>query len=290
MMPPLNTPVPVPPMDLRLGFDSGVVSMGSCFADEVGQRLQQGGFEMELNPFGILYNPASVASALERLVDDREVTDADLVQHEGLWHSWHHHGSFSCPTKEDTLELCNNRIHNAHKALKAARLLMLTFGTAWVFELASGEVVANCHKLPAPMFKHRMMTVGEIVSLWKPLLEKLAGFNSRLTTLFTVSPIRHLADGAHGNQISKSTLLLAVDHLISLLNSRLPIYYFPAYEIVLDELRDYRFYGSDMTHPSALAVDVVYDRFQQACMTPEVIQQAHNNAKQFKRQQHIPLH
>ena len=288
MIPPLYTPVTVPPMDFRLDFDSGVVSIGSCFADEVGGRLLQGGVHVDLNPFGTLYNPASVASALERLIDDREITEADLVQHEGLWHSWHHHGSFSRPTKEETLEVCNSRIHHACQALKEARLLMVTFGTAWVYE-REGRVVANCHKLPSQQFVRRMMSVDEIVTLWRPLLDKLSTFNPKLFTLFTVSPIRHMADGAHGNQLSKSTLLLAIDQLLTP-NSSLLTEYFPAYEIVLDELRDYRFFGSDMTHPSPLAVDVIHDRLQQACMSPSTIQQAHNNEKQRKRDKHIPLH
>ena len=133
------------------------------------------------------------------------------------------------------------------------------------------------------MFVRRRMTVEEVVSLWKPMLEKLAAFNPRLSVLFTVSPIRHMADGAHGNQLSKSTLMLAVDELPT-------AHYFPAYEIVLDELRDYRFYGPDMTHPSSLAVDIVWDRFQQASMTPDTRNQAHLNAKQAKRDKHIPLH
>ena len=283
-MPPLTTPVNVPQLPLQLDFDSGILSLGSCFADEVGARLQDGGFHIDINPFGTLYNPASVAAALRRIIDNREIGMEDLVQHEGLWHSWHHHGSFSRPTAEETLGVCNARIHQAHKTLKEASLLMITFGTAWVFELSEvHSVVANCHKLPAGMFTRRRMTVGEIVSLWQPLLDKLSAFNPRLSTLFSVSPIRHMADGAHGNQLSKSTLLLAIDELSN-------IHYFPAYEIVLDELRDYRFYGPDMAHPSPLAVDIVWDRFQQATMTPTTRNQAHLNAKQHKRERHIPLH
>ena len=282
MIPQMYTPVAVPTMDFRLDFDSGVVSVGSCFADEIGSRLAGSGFAVEQNPFGTLYNPASVAAALERLVDCREIGDDDLVLHEGLYHSWHHHGSFSRPDKDETVGVCNARIHKAHCALREARLLMVTFGTAWVYELESGMVVANFHKLPAGMFSRRRMTKGEIVSLWRPLLQKIKTFNPNLTVLFTVSPIRHLADGAHGNQLSKATLLLAVDELDA--------NYFPAYEIVLDELRDYRFYGPDMTHPSPLAVEVVWDRFCEAFMAPNVRQQAHNNMKQQKRKQHIPLH
>lgn len=284
MTPPLNTPVPVPPMPFRIDFDCGIVSLGSCFSDEIGTRLKEGGFRIEANPFGTLYNPASIADALDRIIACREVTEADLVQHEGLWHSWHHHGSFSHPTIDETLEACNASLHRAHEALQSARLLMTTFGTAWVFELNGQGVVANCHKLPADNFVRRKMTVEEIVSLWKPLLERLTSFNPQLSTLFTVSPIRHMADGAHGNQLSKATLLLSIEQLASC------GHYFPSYEIILDELRDYRFFGPDMTHPSPLAVDIVYDRFQQATMSPATIQQAHNNAKAARRQRHIPLH
>ena len=288
-MMPLVTPVAVNPLPFRLEVGDAVVSLGSCFADEIATRMQEGGFRVEANPFGTLYNPASVAMALERLIDDREIGMGDMVQHEGLWHSWHHHGSFSRPTAEECLAACNSRIHQAHRALAEARLLIITFGTAYVYE-REGGVVANCHKLPPQSFSRRRMTVDEIVSLWRPLLQKLQVFTPNLYMLFTVSPIRHLADGAHGNQLSKSTLLLAVDELVSLFTFHFSLSYFSSYEIVLDELRDYRFYGSDMTHPSPLAIDIVWERFQQACMSLATIQQVHNNIKQHKRDKHIPLH
>lgn len=292
MMPQLTTPVLVSQTPFKLDFASGIVSLGSCFADEIGSRLQESDFHIELNPFGALYNPASIASALHRLIDDREIDADDLVQHEELWHSWHHHGSFSCPTAEETLALCNNRIHQAHRAFKDANLLMVTFGTTWVFE-HDGAVVANCHKLPPWDFTRRRMSVEEIVSLWQPLLDKLHAFYPSLHILFSVSPIRHMADGAHGNQLSKSTLLLAVDQLITQSSSHpaaQSLIYFPAYEIVLDELRDYRYFDEKMTHPTALAVDVVWERFQRATMHPAIRQQAHYNMKQHKREKHIPLH
>ena len=294
----LFTAVEVPPMGVSIGMEDGIVTMGSCFADAIGTRLEEGGFRVERNPFGTLYNPASVAAALERLIDCQEITQADLVEHEGLWHSWHHHGAFSRPTAQECLDACNIRIHQAHKALSTAKMLMITFGTAYVFGLTpqppllsrEGErkVVANCHKLPAAMFERRRMTVEEIVDIWRPLMERLAVFNPRLSVVFTVSPIRHLADSAHGNQLSKSSLLLAVDELVTVFNYQLSVYYFPAYEIVMDELRDYRFYGPDLAHPSPLAEEIVYERFQQVTTTPATRQQAHNMAKQAKRQRHVP--
>ena len=285
MMPALTTPVTVAPMPFGVDFSTGIVSLGSCFADEIGRRLQDGDFHVELNPFGALYNPASIATALRRLMEDREIGLEDLVEHEGLWHSWHHHGSFSRTTAAETLAVCNSRIHQAHHALREAQLLMVTFGTAWVFE-KDGNIVANCHKLPPQMFVRRRMTVEEIVALWRPLLSEMAAYYPELNVLFTVSPIRHLADGAHGNQLSKSTLLLAVDQLADDRKT----FYFPSYEIVLDELRDYRFFDEKMTHPTSVAVNVVLERFQCATMTPAVREQAHCNEKQHKREKHIPLH
>ena len=292
MMPNLTTPVLAPKMPFSLDFASGIVSLGSCFADEVGSHLQESDFPVELNPFGTLYNPASIAAAMHRLIEDREITVDDLMQHEGLWHSWHHHSSFSQPTAEATLAVCNSRIHQAHKRLKEATLLMVTFGTAWIFErVVSGQwsVVSNCHKLPPQEFVRRRMTVEEIVALWQPLLDILQAYYPTLNLLLSVSPIRHLADGAHGNQLSKSTLLLAIDQLLA--TGKWPMAtYFPAYEIVLDELRDYRYFDEKMTHPTPLAVDIVWERFQNATMSPAVRQQAHYNMKQHKREKHIPLH
>lgn len=301
-----HTRVGVPPMPFELDFATGIVSLGSCFSDEIGARLRDSGFHIEQNPFGTLYNPASIASALRRLIYDREIGMEDLVEYEGLWHSWHHHGSFSRPTAEECLEACNSRLHQAHQALKEARLLMITFGSAWVYGLAAhgGETVANCHKLPQENFVRRRLSVDDIVSLWQPLLQELHSFHPHLSTLFTVSPIRHIGDGLHGNQLSKSTLLLAIDALI---DQELPsakrkkkgvkveepdhpvTVYFPSYEIVLDELRDYRFFDPDMAHPTSLAVDVVWDRFQRTTMVPAVRDQAHFNAKQAKRERHITI-
>ena len=286
-MPPLTTSVPVPHMPFKIDFATGIVSLGSCFADEIGSRLQEGDFFIELNPFGTLYNPASIASGLRRLMEDRPIEKGDLVKHEGYWHSWHHHGSFSHTTAAATLTACNSRIHRAHRNLASAKLLMVTFGSAWIFE-HEGQVVANCHKVPPQEFVRRRMTVDDIVSLWHPLLDELHTLYPTLTVLFSVSPIRHMADGAHGNQLSKSTLLLAIDELVAR-HDTFTVYY-PAYELVLDELRDYRYFGPDMCHPSTLAVDIVWEHFQRATMVSAVRQQAHFNMKEHKREKHIPIH
>lgn len=298
-----HTRVGVPTMPFGIDYATGIVSLGSCFSDEIGMRLRESDFLVEQNPFGTLYNPASIAAALRRIMYNREVGREDLVEYGGLWHSWHHHGSFSRPTVEECLEVCNSRLHSAHEAMKQARLLLVTFGSAWVYE-HEGEVVANCHKLPQDNFVRRCMTVDDIVSLWRPLLEEVHACYPMLHILFTVSPIRHIGDGLHGNQLSKSTLLLAVDELVDhdlppakrkkkgakVEEPERPVtFYFPSYEIVVDELRDYRFYGPDMVHPTDLAVDVVWDRFQRATMVPAVREQAHFNAKQKKREHHVTI-
>lgn len=318
-----HTRVSIPPLPFPVDYATGIVSLGSCFSDEIGTLLCDSGFHIERNPFGTLYNPASMASGLRRIMYDVAIGPDDLVEHEGLWHSWHHHGSFSRPTAEECLEACNSRIHQAHQALKEASVLLLTFGSAWTYSLINeptafseagelrGEagnhlmVVANCHKLPQSMFVRRRMSVEDIVDLWRPLLDELHVCYPSLNVVLTVSPIRHIGDGAHGNQLSKSTLLLAVDELVDRDLPPTPrkrkgvkvaapakgvTVYFPAYEIVLDELRDYRFYDADMAHPSPLAVEVVWDRFQKATMSPAVRDQAQFNRKQHKREQHVPLH
>ncbi|MBR1550236.1 MAG: GSCFA domain-containing protein [Bacteroidales bacterium] len=308
-----HTRVNVPAVPFGIDYATGILSLGSCFSDEIARLMRDSDFHIDQNPFGTLYNPASIASALRRLMYDIEIGPDDLVEHEGLWHSWHHHGSFSRPTAEECLDVCNNRIHLSHQSLKSAALLIITFGSAWTFLRTDGrsmneggvcQVVANCHKLPQDNFVRRRMSVDDIVGLWRPLLDELHACFPTLNVLFTVSPIRHIGDGAHGNQLSKSTLLLAIDELVDRdlpptprkrkgvkveAPTRGVTAYFPAYEIVLDELRDYRFFDADMAHPSPLAVEVVWDRFQRATMNPAIRDQAHFNRKQHKREQHVPL-
>ncbi|MCR4660364.1 MAG: GSCFA domain-containing protein [Bacteroidales bacterium] len=279
------------PITLSPGTDS-IVMVGSCFATEMAAKLVAAGFEVELNPTGIMYNPMSIANCLDMCIDGRFVAGSEPVEIGGLWHSWHFHGSFSRPTADECLQACAEGIRRGHEALSKASCLMVTLGTSWVYELDGGMVVGNCHKAPAARFARRRLTVDEILVRWQPLLQKLSTFNPQLSIVFTVSPIRHLADGAHQNQLSKATLLLAVDVLLgAAANGRgLPMYYFPAYELLLDELRDYRFYADDLTHPSNLAVEVVWERFADTFFTPQTRNLCHLNAKQAKRDRHIPLH
>lgn len=259
-----------------------IMLLGSCFSDNIGARLQSDLFDVDVNPFGTLYNPASIASAIRRIVSDDKFTTSDLFEHEHRYHSFAHHSRFSSTDLNIALTQINSRLHTSHEALRRANTLLITFGTAWVYRLrATGQVVSNCHKLPAAMFTRSRLSVDEIVAEWSELLETLRSFNPQLNIFFTVSPIRHLADGAHDNQLSKSTLLLAID--------RLGGNYFPSYEIMLDDLRDYRFYSTDMTHPSEVAIDYIYDIFSQSYMTDATRELARSCRRISQRLNHRPM-
>lgn len=262
----LHTTVPVERLGFRLSHDEPVLLAGSCFTENMGQRMADLRFETMLNPFGIMYNPLSMADALQRCLDCRTVDGSILVQRDGLWHSWLHHGSFSRRSSQDCLDACNSQIVNAYRFLGRCRKLIVTFGSAYYYVLKeNGLVVANCHKVPAAEFELRLASVDTIVEAWSELTERLQ--KSGVEILFTVSPVRHNAYGSHGNQLGKAALLLAIEQLCQ----KYGTYYFPAYEIVVDELRDYRFYADDLAHPSPMAEEIVWQRFQQATMDDDTI-------------------
>lgn len=248
-----------------------ILLMGSCFAENIGALLSDAKFRLELNPFGILYNPLSISSALREIATKKEYTEKDLFAYRGLWHSPMHHGFFSASTSEETLQHINVRLQQARQAMQQLDWLMLTFGTAYVYEQKeTGKVVANCHKLPESNFNRRLLLVDEIVDEYTSLITSMTARNPTLKILFTVSPIRHIRDGMHANQLSKSTLLLAIDRLQQLFPQH--VFYFPSYEIVLDELRDYRFYADDMLHPSPLAVRYLWKRFSETFFSSDTKQ------------------
>lgn len=282
-----RTVITPPQSPLRLDHASGIMLLGSCFSDNIGARLEREFFDVDINPMGTLYNPASIAAAIDRIMSGQPYSRDDLFEHDGRWHSFDHHSRFSGVDVDKVISGINARLSAAGDNLGRARVLVVTLGTAWIFRLRStGAVVANCHKLPASMFERSRMTVDDIVGLWLPLLGRLKDFNQSLKVIFTVSPIRHLADGVHGNQLSKSTLLLAVDRLVS---SDDGAEYFPAYEALMDDLRDYRFYAADMTHPSDVASDYVYSLFCDGYMSDATRQLAVACRKVSSRLAHRPM-
>lgn len=289
----LQTPVETSPAPFEVTHEGPLLFMGSCFAERIGQRLQQLHFPVLLNPFGILYNPLSMADALRRCLDDSPITGRELVLHEGLWHSWLHHGSFSQPDKEACLAACNEAIHEAHRFLSQCRTVVLTFGSAWCYSVAEGDyngIVANCHKVPATRFSRRLASVEEVTAAWQPLLQRLLA--AGMQVLLTVSPVRHSAYGAHGNQLGKAVLLLAIERLIAQLpaEQQRAVAYFPAYEIMMDELRDYRFYADDLLHPSTMAEEIVWQRFAAFCMSETTRTLCDTLDKEYRRAAHRTLH
>ena len=264
----------------------GMLFMGSCFATNIGRHVENARLPVLINPFGTLYNPLSILLTLENIIENRQADESTLVYQNGLWHSFEHHGSLSHPDVMQVLTLINHATSSARAFLMKAGFLMVTFGTAFVYEnRETGKVVANCHKFPESRFNRYMLNVDEIVGAWKELIIKLRILNPYLRVIFSVSPVRYWRDGAHGNQLSKATLLLAVDRLTSLFDKS---WYFPAHEIVLDELRDYRFFDADMLQPNQQAIDYIWHRFIESQFTPAARQYCGEVEKIVRAREHRP--
>ena len=283
------TPVYLPAGLPQLTHSDRLMSIGSCFATGMGERLVDAKFRCDVNPYGVLYNPLSISAALREIVAGKIYGRQDLFFFRECWHSPMHHGDFSSPEVEETLRRINGRIVRAHNDIFSLDCLLLTFGTAWVYERNStGCIVANCHKQPEKCFNRRRLGVEEIVTDYTSLLSGLLARNPKLKIVFTVSPIRHVRDGLHANQLRKATLLLAIDRLQEVFSGN--VFYFPAYELVLDELRDYRFYAEDMVHPSEVAASYVWERFSSACFSLETLQIIEESENIHRALSHKPFH
>lgn len=261
-----RTEVELPEAPFAVCHGDALVTVGSCFAEQIGRHLRRAGFRCDVNPLGIQYNPASVALVVERLLDGSPFTADELTFYSGEgWGSWMHHSSFSRLTSDEALATMNLRLAQGSALLREGGVFIITFGSAWVYRLqADNRVVGNCHRQPDALFERSLLTVDNVVTLWQPLLERLVLEVPTLRIVFTISPIRHLRDGAHGNRLSKAVLLLATDALQRAwgrLAGTDKSVYFPAYELLLDELRDYRFYADDMIHPSTMAEEYIWERF-----------------------------
>jgi len=267
----LITPVELPDFKNKMGYRHQSMMIGSCFAESIGTFLQELCLPIMVNPFGVLYNPFSIANSLDLLLTGKAFTGQDLFYSNGVYNSFSHHSRFSSSDQSNTVEIINKQAAEATGILRKCHHLFITFGTSWVFKnKTNGIVVSNCHKLPAATFERYRLSVSQIIETWIPLIDKMRNTNPDLHLVFTVSPIRHLKDGAHENQLSKSTLLLAIDELRSKYGDEI-ISYFPSYELLLDELRDYRFYAADMNHPSEVAVDFIREKFVASILDNEAI-------------------
>jgi hypothetical protein len=253
-----STPVEIYEFTKKLTYDDSIILLGSCFTESIGNKFSERKFLTDINPFGIIYNPISLLNCIELLESNKIFTQHDLFEENGIWKSFYHHSRFSHSDINTTLNNINERISVSSEFIRKTSFLFLTIGTAWVFEhQKSGKIVSNCHKSPVSNFNHRLLSVDETYDALKSIVEKTKKNNPSCTVIFTISPVRHLKNGTHGNQLSKAILLTAFQKLQEIYSE---VQYFPAYEIQLDELRDYRFYADDMIHPSSLAIDYIWEK------------------------------
>ncbi len=280
----LQTIIDIPAFSQKITYQTPVLFIGSCFAANIGNAMLQRRFPAMVNPFGVVYNPQSVAQSLQRLRSGMPFIESDLVCCNGLWTTFAHHSSFSHPDKTKFLVDANEALKKGHEALNRAQYIVVSLGTSWAYRHRErNAVVSNCHKFPAADFERVFLSSSDAMEI---LAREIAAM-PHVTWIFTVSPIRHWKDGAHGNQLSKANLLITVEQL----QQRFPnVYYFPAYEIMMDELRDYRFYADDMLHPSAQAIDYIWDRFSDVIFddgTKKIVREVESVVA---AQQHRPLH
>jgi hypothetical protein len=262
--------------------------MGSCFTENISVKLSAAGFNIDVNPFGVVYNPLSLSLNLNRLMDEKCYVGNELFRDKDLFHSFAHHSRFSGTNLSETLEKINSRLEHSSAFLRKANILIVTFGTAFVYRLqTTGAVVSNCHKLPTSLFIHERMGLEDIATEWNHLIKRLKKYVPGIKILFTVSPLRYLKDGFHENQLSKATLLLAIEKIT---RDNPDTYYFPSYEIVMDDLRDYRFYAEDLIHPSGQAIDYVWEKFSEAYFDKETQQIAREFESVERALRHEPFY
>ena len=257
-----RTEIEITSLGVKIGYENRVLALGSCFAAHIARKLAGAKFRVAENPSGILFNPLSIAAAIRSYADPAPVTRGELGFDGEVWHHFGFHGDFSAPTADEALQKMNAARQTGADALRTADRIVLTFGTAWVYE-RQGEAVANCHRRPAAEFSRRRLSVEEIVETFAELIEgPLAGKQ----IILTISPVRHTGDTLAGNAVSKAALRLAAEELAE----RFPdVHYFPAYEILNDDLRDYRFYADDLVHPSPQAVEYVWEKFSATVLSEQ---------------------
>ena len=281
----LQTPVADEKCKVGISYSDKIMMLGSCFSDNIGRQLSDFGFDVCVNPFGTLYNPISILQSIERLVSGQEFTLGDCVQigaGDQRWCSFSHHTSFARESQDDFLASANSSLAEAREFFRKCDKVIITLGTAWCFRHVERDlIVSNCLKRPASEFVRERLSVSEVTAALcriSKLCQELGGKE----IILTVSPIRHFKDGAHGNQISKATLLLGTEDFLKSGEGD----YFPAYEIMMDELRDYRFYAEDMCHPSQQAVDYIRERFLSWALPASEHPLLEENIRAFKHRSH----
>lgn len=299
-----TTKVNIEPALEKLNYNNKILIIGSCFANEVGTMLKECGFNISVNPFGTLYNPISIANSIKMLDSDALFSEKDVInischtttyaeaqseeaisskERKARFCSFFHHSSFAKESAEEFLKSANTRLAAEQEHFKRADTIIITLGTSWVFRhIQLNKIVSNCHKIRPQEFEREFLESDQTAKI----LEDIACSLPDKKIIFTISPIRHFKDGAHGNAISKASLLLAVEKVLGRCKNT---NYFPAYEIVLDELRDYRFYAEDMVHPSPVAVKYIFERFRESFIAPECYQKMGQMSRIARSAAHIQM-
>jgi hypothetical protein len=283
-----RTTLTIPKSSVDLSYETPLIMLGSCFTENIGARLQSLHLPVLTNPFGIVYNPISMSKNINYLMTNETFSEKDIFQQGDMWHSWQHHSRFSSPEKVEILRGINDELTTARNHFVKTKTLILTLGTANIFvEKKSNQVVNNCHKAPPQYFEKKRLSVSDVVSSFKTVFEKVLSQNADFQIVITVSPIRHLRDGLIENNRSKAVLLLACAELSDLF---LNVHYFPAYELVIDDLRDYRFFAPDMMHPTDQAIDYIWQHFTDTFFTEKTKIMTEEVHKINLMKQHRPLH
>ena len=279
-------PIEIKALPKRISYQEKILLMGSCFTEHIGDELEELKFRVLQNPNGILFDPSSVCRSLISYIQNRQYTEADLFLLNEVWHSWQHHSRFSNINAKECLRIINESQNRAHTFLNEADWIIITLGTSFSYclsdlagsskaspsifmEKGQGGEVANCHRAPAQWFNKQLLEIDEIITMLEDCCQRLLKFNPKLNIIFTISPVRHIRDGIIENNRSKARLIEAVHNLVSKSDH---LHYFPAYELLIDVLRDYRFYDIDLVHPNYMATEFVLDKFAEACIDPEAQQ------------------
>ena len=257
-----TTKIPIQKSNFPIDYDSKIMLLGSCFAENMGEKFEYFKFQTIVNPFGIIFNPVSLEKLIRRSIEKRKFTENDIFFHNELWHCYDVHSELSNSDKSFFLNSLNELINSTHQQLNDSTHIIITLGTSWVYRnIESNEIVANCHKVSQKQFIKELLTIHQIDESIENIISLVHSVNPNCKFIFTVSPVRHIKDGFVENTLSKAHLISAIHKIIN--HHPLPNTYFPAYEIMMDELRDYRFYGEDMLHPNQTAIDYIWIQFFQ---------------------------
>ena len=265
-----RTQIPISKSNSPIDYNSKILSIGSCFAENMAEKFDYFKFQNETNPFGIIFNSVSIEKLFERICKEQWFEEKDVFFHNERWHSFDVHSDLSNADRQELLETLNKAILETNKQLKEATHIIITFGTSWIYRnLEKDEIVANCHKVPQKQFSKELVSVEVIQKSIQNTINLIQSLNPNINFIFTISPVRHIKDGFVENQLSKSHLFTALHFVLKTEHLKRNTEYFPSYEIMMDELRDYRFYNEDMLHPNQIAIDYIWKLFSENYISQE---------------------